>query len=79
MSHDDNPAIDPVHALLAELGIVDPIAIADAEGKHAEVITAYRGGRLTEAALRHSMARSSDETDVDTFDIKAFAPEQNKR
>lgn len=79
MSHDDNPAIDPVHALLAELGIVDPVAIADAQGKHAEVIAAYRGGRLTEAALRHSISRSSDGTDVDTFNIEPVNPEQNKR
>lgn len=79
MSHDDNPSIDPVHALLAELGIVDPIAIADAQGKHAEVIAAYRGGRLTEAALRHSIARSSDETDVDTLMIETADLDQSER
>ncbi|MBO9198252.1 hypothetical protein J5277_29405 [Rhizobium sp. 16-449-1b] len=79
MSHDDNPAIDRVNALLAELGIVDPVAIADAQGRHAKVIAAYRGGRLTEAALRHSIARSSGETDVDTLIIETGDLDQNER
>jgi len=78
MSHNNSPTADPIHALLAELGIVDPIAIVTAEEQHAEVIAAYRNGKLTEAALRHSLVRTSDIGDSDTTNAETAPPEQSE-
>ncbi len=66
MSHDDTQSLSLIHALFAELGIVDPIAIANAHEQHAEVIAAYQNGKLTEAALRHSLGRYPDNDDAGT-------------
>ncbi len=79
MSQHDNQAVSPIHALFAELGIVDPIAIASAQEQHAEVIAAYHNGKLTEAALRHSLARSPDNGDERTPQAGSAAPRQTER
>ena len=60
MSDDSRPTVNQIHAILAELGIVDPISIATAKQQHAEVIAAYENGKLNEAALRQSIVRTPD-------------------
>jgi len=60
MSDNSRPTTNPIHAILAELGIIDPISIATAKQQHAEVIAAYENGKLNEAALRQSIVRTPD-------------------
>ncbi|WP_018901395.1 hypothetical protein [Rhizobium sp. 2MFCol3.1] len=47
---------DLIHAVMAELGIVDPVSIAAATERHAEMIEVYKQGKMTTAALKHSLA-----------------------
>jgi|GEM_PF-4841386 hypothetical protein len=79
MSKYDSQTVGPIHALFAELGIVDPIAIKNAHEQHAEVIAAYQNGKLTEAALRHSLARSPDKDDAGTANAGSADPRQTER
>jgi len=79
MSHDDKSAINPLHALLAEFGIVDPLDIADAKEQHDEIIAAYHDGKLTEAALRHSLARAYDHPHNDTPNVAPVLPDRNEQ
>lgn len=60
MAQPSRTTLDPIHALLAELGIVDLVSIAAATERHAEMIEAYRQGKMTAAALKHSLAQRSD-------------------
>jgi len=48
--------------LLAELGIVEQSAIDDIVADHRELVVAYRAGKITHAALRHSLANDPDVT-----------------
>ncbi|MDM9646459.1 hypothetical protein [Rhizobium sp. S163] len=79
MSQDNSQSVSPIQALFAELGIVDPIAIANAREQHAEVIAAYQNGKLTEAALRHSLARSPDDDDEGTPKAGSAVTRQTER
>ena len=79
MSQGDKPTTNRIHALLAELGIVDPISVADVQERHAEIIAAYHDGKLTEAALRHSLARACDETLTGALDTEPDQPNRNLR
>jgi hypothetical protein len=74
MSKYDSQTVGPIHALFAELGIVDPIAIKNAHEQHAEVIAAYQ-----KAALRHSLARSPDKDDAGTANAGSADPRQTER
>ncbi|MDM9627600.1 hypothetical protein QTL95_16980 [Rhizobium sp. S152] len=67
MDQSDNPTTNPIHALFAELGIVDPTSIAAAEEHHAELIEAYQKGKLTEAALRGSLSRNAGQPEANTL------------
>jgi hypothetical protein len=51
---------------MAELGIVDPVSIATATERHAEMIEAYKQGKITSAALKHSLAPRPDREDDDS-------------
>jgi len=79
MSYSNNPTANPIHVLFAELGIVDPIAIADAQEQHAEVIAAYCNGKLTAAALKHSLARASENTNAVGIGTDLAEPRQTER
>ena len=48
--------------LLAGLGIVEAAAIGNIEANHSELLEAYRSGKITYAALRHSLANDPDIT-----------------
>jgi hypothetical protein len=58
-------AADPIHAFFAELGIIDPVAIATARQEHAELIEAHRHGKITDSDLKHSLASGSGADDSD--------------
>ena len=56
MVDDDGETGGAVRSLLAEFGIVDPVEIGQIEDSHREMFDACRSGKITQAALRHSLA-----------------------
>lgn len=56
MSDIDDDTGTALRSLLAELGVVEPSSIENIENNHRELFDAYRDGKITYAALRHSLA-----------------------